>query len=32
VPARPVGEMLAGIGERVAEHSTELWDEAAMFV
>jgi threonyl-tRNA synthetase len=24
VPARPVGEVLAGIGERVAAHSTEL--------
>jgi threonyl-tRNA synthetase len=30
VPARPVGEVLARIGERVAEHSTELWGEAAM--
>jgi threonyl-tRNA synthetase len=25
VPARPVGEVLAGIGERVAAHSTQLW-------
>ena len=25
VPARPVGEVLAGIGERVAVHSTRLW-------
>jgi threonyl-tRNA synthetase len=25
VPARPVGEVLARIGERVAAHSTELW-------
>jgi threonyl-tRNA synthetase len=26
VPALPVGEVLARIGERVAAHSTELWD------
>jgi len=32
VPARPVGEMLADIGERIAGRSTELWDEAAMAV
>ena len=25
VPARPVGEVLAGIGERVAAHGTQLW-------
>jgi threonyl-tRNA synthetase len=30
VPARPAGEVLAGIGERVGARSTELWDEAAM--
>jgi threonyl-tRNA synthetase len=29
VPARPGGEVLAGIGERVAAHGTELWEEAA---
>ena len=32
VPARPAGEMLASIGERIAEHSTELWEEGAMSV
>jgi threonyl-tRNA synthetase len=32
VPARPAGEVLAGIGERVAAHGTELWEEAAMSV
>jgi threonyl-tRNA synthetase len=32
VPARPVGEMLAGIGERIAARSTELWEQAAMSV
>jgi threonyl-tRNA synthetase len=32
VPAQPVGEVLAGIGERVAAHSTELWEEAAISV
>ena len=32
VPARPAGEMLADIGERIAGRSTELWDEAAMAV
>jgi threonyl-tRNA synthetase len=26
-PARPAGEVLACIGERVAAHSTELWEE-----
>ena len=25
VPARPVGEVLAGIGERAAAHGTQLW-------
>jgi threonyl-tRNA synthetase len=32
VAARPAGEMLAGIGQRVAERSTGLWDEAVMAV
>ena len=32
VPARPVGEVLARIGERVAARGTELWEEAAMAV
>jgi threonyl-tRNA synthetase len=32
VPARPVGEVLALIGERVAARGTELWEEAAMAV
>ncbi len=32
VPARPAGEMLARIGERVAARNTELWEEAAMSV
>jgi threonyl-tRNA synthetase len=32
MPARPVGEVLARIGERVAAHDTELWEEAAMSV
>jgi threonyl-tRNA synthetase len=32
VPARPVGEILADIGERIAAHSTELWGEAARAV
>jgi threonyl-tRNA synthetase len=32
VPARPVGEMLAGIGERIAARSTDLWEQAAMSV
>jgi threonyl-tRNA synthetase len=27
VPARPVGEVLARIGERAAAHGTELWEE-----
>jgi threonyl-tRNA synthetase len=29
VPARPVGEVLARIGEHVAAHSAELWEERA---
>jgi threonyl-tRNA synthetase len=32
VAPRPAGEMLAGIGERVAERSAGLWDEAVMSV
>jgi threonyl-tRNA synthetase len=32
VPARPAGEVVARIGERVAAHGTELWQEAAMAV
>jgi threonyl-tRNA synthetase len=32
VPARPVAEMLAGIGERVAAHDIELWQERATAV
>jgi threonyl-tRNA synthetase len=32
VPARPAGEVLAGIGECVAAHDTELWEQAAMSV
>jgi len=27
LPARPAGEVLAGIGERVAAHSTQLWED-----
>ncbi len=29
LPARPAGEVLARIGERVAAHSTELWEATA---
>jgi threonyl-tRNA synthetase len=32
MPARPVGEVLARVRERVAAHDTELWEEAAMSV
>jgi threonyl-tRNA synthetase len=32
IPARPTGEVLARIGERVAAHDTQLWEEAATAV
>ncbi len=32
VPALTAGEVLARIGEHVAAHGTELWEEAAMAV
>ena len=28
VPARPIAEVLAGIGERVAAYGAELWEGA----